>query len=1282
MFSTTPTMRKRAFGADVSNADDGVMSPSSKMVATKGNGASTPKAFGNARMRTPMSAGTPMRTPMSANANAGATLTPRARELIAAQRELASPLRAAVSPAKPSSGVRSGVKKSDSPTRRDVARLRELNSMLLKQLTSARTAAAEAESARETLGDAVEAETRKARALSEEVEAKADALKAAAKRAKKEQNEAKDAKEEAERLRALNARLLKEVSIARNVVKARENDEQSLREAAGASAERAAALEAEIDVKQKTLDRVQLALESATARAADSLRANAKVDRLAEANAVLVGELATLRESAQSDSETLNAQIDAKTRALADAKADLAAAEAEVKSLAGAKADVDKLRTLNATLMQQIKSLRAKANESLDVSRNLEAKERELAKNQMDLKLAQEATEAAEEDVSKLRNLNVVLMQQISQLKQDDEAKEADVQAKTSELEAAQMALDLVEEELERSKGDVTKLRELNVVILAQIKTLKKASLDDRAAFKAELDAKNAQLSRAAAEVERLEQAVDASEGELERARANVNMLAGEVATLKQVAEDNMSTNAHLSGEIEAKKLELADAKDALAAAVAKASRLEASEYDVAKLRELNAVLIAQVKTLRTVETENENLSGVLRTRAAELEKAQLALASAERAKATGERVSEQEIANLRELNTRIIERMGQVKDEQSQKFQEIIDAKTLELSDVKSQFATANKELASSRKETAALDSSVQKLRVMNSELTGSMEALKVEMESEKKITNELREAVLNAEAESAHLRNLLQNKDEELESAWSALMCVNADLKHALHDATGMRALALKRHEELAEANVNVDRLRELNNMFIQRLHSAKKAALEAEALNAEFAAARTQAEVNIRQEEAKVAALEQTLKSKDEEYAATTKTLREEMEAGNNAAAQRLADVQMQMHAQINSLERQLEYANADLAKLRRDEAAFIEDQSRSAAEIESLVAQVEQTEAAAKKEAAAATKKIFALQSKITQQESANKALDKKISSSKAEITALKAKLESTSNNLKESCQELAIVSKSLQDARELNKTKDAKIETMRAELKELKNTAEHFTRLASENGDKVKTVELKLSQANGKVDSQRKHLAHIELAFNETKKVRDELKTKVSALERKGEVAQVALLAAEESLEKANQRCKALEHTLNSERAEAERLQLSLTESLNAAESSIEANAQLIAQLEARYQQTLEMLLVERELAEEERDSMQRELDFVGAELDETSANLEAMIERNNRGILVKIADSDMAKLVFGNSPAVGARGFKACVRLSMLAGILALGAQTLKEVKSKVASRR
>jgi nucleoprotein TPR len=290
-----------------------------------------------------------------------------------------------------------------------------------------------------------------------------------------------------------------------------------------------------------------------------------------------------------------------------------------------------------------------------------------------------------------------------------------------------------------------------------------------------------------------------------------------------------------------------------------------------------------------------------------------------------------------------------------SQKFQEIIDAKTLELSDVKSQFATANKELASSRKETAALDASVQKLRVMNSELTGSMEALKGEMESEKKITNELREAVLSAEAESAHLRNLLQNKDEELESAWSALMCVNADLKHALHDATGMRALALKRHEELAEANVNVDRLRELNNMFIQRLHSAKKAALEAEALNAEFAAARTQAEVNIRQEEAKVAALEQTLKSKDEEYAATTQTLRQEMEAGNNAAAQRLADVQMQMHAQINSLERQLEYANADLAKLRRDEAAFIEDQSRSAAEIESLVAQVEQTEAAAKKEA---------------------------------------------------------------------------------------------------------------------------------------------------------------------------------------------------------------------------------------------------------------------------------------------------------------------------------------
>ena len=163
MFSTTPTMRKRAFGADVSNGvDDGMMQSPSSML-TKGNGASTPKAFGGARMTTPTSAGTPMmRTPMSANGG-GAKLTPRARGLIAAQRELASPLRAAVSPAKPSSGVRSGVKKSDSPTRRDVARLRELSSMLLKQLTSARTAAAEAESARETLGDAVEAETRKAR---------------------------------------------------------------------------------------------------------------------------------------------------------------------------------------------------------------------------------------------------------------------------------------------------------------------------------------------------------------------------------------------------------------------------------------------------------------------------------------------------------------------------------------------------------------------------------------------------------------------------------------------------------------------------------------------------------------------------------------------------------------------------------------------------------------------------------------------------------------------------------------------------------------------------------------------------------------------------------------------------------------------------------------------------------------------------------------------------------------------------------------------------------------
>ena len=175
-----------------------------------------------------------------------------------------------------------------------------------------------------------------------------------------------------------------------------------------------------------------------------------------------------------------------------------------------------------------------------------------------------------------------------------------------------------------------------------------------------------------------------------------------------------------------------------------------------------------------------------------------------------------------------------------------------------KADLDKATKEIATGRKDTASLQKNIDKFRVMNAELNGSIKALESEIAAEKESTAEMREAILDSRAECENLKSRLQAKDDELESAWSALMCVNADLKHALHDASGMRALVEKRSEELEETNVNVDRLRELNAMLIERLHRAKKATLEAEALNAEFAAARTQAEVTIRQEEAKVAAL----------------------------------------------------------------------------------------------------------------------------------------------------------------------------------------------------------------------------------------------------------------------------------------------------------------------------------------------------------------------------------------------------------------------------------------
>lgn len=446
--------RMRAFGDEISNASPVAPMRARGIEVTPKMGAMSPRAGG------------------VENAGAGAramdALTPRAAAMLRDQRSLASPLRAAISPTRPASGVRSSVKQSESATKRDVARLRELNSMLLKQLSSARTACAEAESARETLGEAMEREMARSKSLAKEVEDKAAELRAAAKEAKA--NKAASAEDEATLLRELNAKLVKEVSIARNVVKAREREWELLRDAAGKSDERAATLAAEIEQKQKSLERVQAALASATERAADSLRANMKVEKLSETNAVLMGELAALRESASSDAQALRAQIAVKSSALSEAQADLAAAEEELRALNGTKADVDRLRSLNSTLMQQIKSLRVKADEALNVSLSLEGKERELVKVQTELKTAEDAKVVAEDDVNKLRQLNVVLMQQISALTDDAKTSAQELQAKQSELTAAQLALELVEEENERAHGEVSKLRELNIVIMAQIK--------------------------------------------------------------------------------------------------------------------------------------------------------------------------------------------------------------------------------------------------------------------------------------------------------------------------------------------------------------------------------------------------------------------------------------------------------------------------------------------------------------------------------------------------------------------------------------------------------------------------------------------------------------------------------------------------------------------------------------------------------------------------------------------------------------------------------------------
>lgn len=119
---------------------------------------------------------------------------------------------------------------------------------------------------------------------------------------------------------------------------------------------------------------------------------------------------------------------------------------------------------------------------------------------------------------------------------------------------------------------------------------------------------------------------------------------------------------------------------------------------------------------------------------------------------------------------------------------------------------------------------------------------------------------------------------------------------------------------------------------------------------------------------------------------------------------------------------------------------------------------------------------------------------------------------------------------------------------------------------------------------------------------------------------------------------------------------------------------------MDANAQLIAQLEAKYQETLQILLTERAFNAEQRSEMQTELNFLSGELDVTSAELEAMIERNNRGVLVKIADSDMCRLVFGASgPAsVSERTTKAVIRLGMIGAVLAAVVNNFKRASASV----
>ena len=120
---------------------------------------------------------------------------------------------------------------------------------------------------------------------------------------------------------------------------------------------------------------------------------------------------------------------------------------------------------------------------------------------------------------------------------------------------------------------------------------------------------------------------------------------------------------------------------------------------------------------------------------------------------------------------------------------------------------------------------------------------------------------------------------------------------------------------------------------------------------------------------------------------------------------------------------------------------------------------------------------------------------------------------------------------------------------------------------------------------------------------------------------------------------------------------------------------------MQANMQLIVELEAKYQATLQKLLIEREHNEEERETMRRELDFVTEELNNTSSDLEAMIERNNRGVLLKLADSDVAKLVFGSQPGASVVGLRGVIRLGILGGAVAMLHSVIKQMRSKSIAR-